>query len=57
MRGGFKIFSGAHWLDAQIGFDAAWETKGVERILHNLWLLPGRQFAAAHAPDTSLKAV
>ena len=63
-----------HWLDTQIRFDAAWETKVVERILHNLGLLLGQSFktvqqlnhyrkelsrhlAAAHAPETSLKAV
>jgi hypothetical protein len=33
-----------HWLDQQIKFDAAWETKVVERILHNLSLLLERSF-------------
>jgi hypothetical protein len=33
-----------HWLDKQIDFDAAWEGKVVERILHNLSLLMGRSF-------------
>ena len=33
-----------HWLDQQIHFDAAWERKVVERILHNLSLLLGRNF-------------
>jgi hypothetical protein len=33
-----------HWLDQQIRFDAGWETKVVERILHNLSLLFGRSF-------------
>ena len=33
-----------HWLDQQINFDAAWETKVVERILHNLSLLLERSF-------------
>ena len=33
------------WLDEQIRFDAAWETKVVDRILHNLSLLMGRSFA------------
>ena len=28
-----------HWLDKQIQFDAVWERKVVERILHNLTLL------------------
>jgi hypothetical protein len=34
-----------HWLDHQIRFDAAWETKVVERILHNMSLLMERSFA------------
>lgn len=34
------------WLDAQIRFDAAWEGKVVERILHNLGLLMERSFAS-----------
>jgi hypothetical protein len=33
-----------HWLDKQIDFDAVWEGKVVERILHNLSLLFGRSF-------------
>lgn len=33
-----------HWLDAQIKFDAVWETKVVERILHNVGLLLERSF-------------
>lgn len=33
-----------HWLDKQIRFDARWEGKVVERILHNLSLLLDRQF-------------
>jgi hypothetical protein len=33
-----------HWLDRQINFDAVWESKVVERILHNLSLLLGRSF-------------
>jgi hypothetical protein len=33
-----------HWLDKQINFDAVWETKVVERILHNLSLLMERSF-------------
>jgi hypothetical protein len=35
-----------HWLSQQIRFDAAWETKVVERILHNLSLLLERSFAS-----------
>ena len=34
------------WLDKQIQFDAVWETKVVERILHNLSLLLDRSFAS-----------
>jgi hypothetical protein len=33
-----------HWLDQQIKFDAVWENKVVERILHNLSLLFDRNF-------------
>ena len=35
-----------HWLDRQIQFDAIWEGKVVERILHNLGSLMGRSFAS-----------
>jgi len=34
-----------HWLDQQIKFDAEWESKVVERILHNMSLLFERTFA------------
>ncbi len=34
------------WLDQQIRFDAAWEGKVVERILHNLGLLLDRSFGS-----------
>jgi hypothetical protein len=34
-----------HWLDQQIKFDDIWETKVVERILHNMSLLMERSFA------------
>ena len=33
-----------YWLDQQIKFDAVWETRVVERILHNLSLLLERSF-------------
>ena len=33
-----------HWLDTQIKFDAVWEGKVVERILHNMSLLMNRSF-------------
>jgi hypothetical protein len=32
------------WLDSQINFDAAWEGKVVDRILHNMGLLLDRSF-------------
>ena len=35
-----------HWLDKQIQFDAVWEGKVAERILHNLGSLMGRSFAS-----------
>jgi hypothetical protein len=34
------------WLDRQIRFDAVWESKVVERILHNMSLLMERSFAS-----------
>jgi hypothetical protein len=34
------------WLDEQIDFDAAWESRVVERILHNLGLLMERSFTS-----------
>ena len=34
-----------HWLDQQIKFDDIWETKVVDRILHNMSLLLERSFA------------
>ena len=33
-----------HWLDKQINFDAVWESKVVDRILHNMSLLMDRSF-------------
>ena len=33
-----------HWLDTQIKFDSVWESKVVDRILHNLSLLFERSF-------------
>jgi hypothetical protein len=35
-----------HWLDEQIRFDKEWETKVVDRILHNLSLLFERTFTS-----------
>ena len=33
-----------HWLDNQINFDKSWETKVVDRILHNMELLFDKKF-------------
>ncbi|MEO6626147.1 MAG: ferritin-like domain-containing protein, partial [Burkholderiaceae bacterium] len=33
-----------HWLDQQIKFDATWESRVIERILHNIGLLLERSF-------------
>jgi hypothetical protein len=33
-----------YWLDKQIRFDATWEGRVIERILHNLGLLLERRF-------------
>jgi len=38
-----------HWLDGQIRFDAVWEGKVVDRILHNLSLLFGRELDTVQA--------
>jgi hypothetical protein len=35
-----------HWLDVQINFDRAWETKVVDRILHNVSILFDRSFTS-----------
>jgi hypothetical protein len=36
-----------HWLDRQIQFDAVWEGKVAERILHNLGSLLGQRFTTS----------
>ena len=46
-----------HWLDKQIQFDAVWETKVVERILHNLSLLMERSFASVQELNRYRKEV
>lgn len=38
-----------HWLDGQIKFDEVWEKKVVDRILHNLSLLFGRELPTVQA--------
>ncbi|MFM7531220.1 MAG: ferritin-like domain-containing protein [Rubrivivax sp.] len=45
------------WLDKQIEFDAAWEGKVVERILHNLSLLFERSFASVQELNRYRKEV
>jgi hypothetical protein len=45
------------WLDRQIRFDAAWEGKVVERILHNLSLLMERSFASVQELNRFRKEV
>ena len=45
------------WLDQQIQFDAVWETKVVERILHNLSLLMERSFASVQELNRYRKEV
>jgi hypothetical protein len=46
-----------HWLDQQIKFDALWETKVVERILHNMSLLFERSFASVQELNRYRKEV
>ncbi len=45
------------WLDAQIKFDDAWETKVVERILHNMGLLFERTFSSVQELNRYRKEV
>ena len=45
------------WLDRQIQFDAVWETKVVERILHNMSLLMERSFASVQELNRYRKEV
>jgi hypothetical protein len=47
----------AHWLDKQIQFDAVWETKVIERILHNMSLLMERSFASVQELNRYRKEV
>jgi len=46
-----------HWLDGQIQFDVTWETKVVERILHNLGLLFGQRFDTVQALNRYRKQI
>jgi len=45
------------WLDSQIHFDSVWESKVVERILHNLGLLLERSFASVQELNRYRKEV
>jgi hypothetical protein len=45
------------WLDQQIAFDETWETKVVERILHNMSLLFERSFASVQELNRYRKEV
>jgi len=45
------------WLDKQIQFDAVWESKVVERILHNLSLLLERSFVSVQELNRYRKEV
>jgi hypothetical protein len=45
------------WLDAQIRFDDAWESKVVERILHNMGLLFERTFGSVQELNRYRKEV
>ncbi|CAN5807413.1 hypothetical protein BH09PSE5_BH09PSE5_18440 [soil metagenome] len=45
------------WLDTQIKFDKSWETKVVERILHNLSLLLDHSFASVQELNRYRKEV
>ena len=46
-----------HWLDTQIKFDAAWETRVVDRILHNLGLLLTQTFKTVQELNRYRKAL
>jgi hypothetical protein len=46
-----------HWLDKQIQFDAVWESKVIERILHNMSLLMERSFASVQELNRFRKEV
>ena len=46
-----------HWLDQQIKFDAEWEGKVVERILHNMSLLMDRSFKSVQELNRYRKEV
>ena len=45
------------WLDKQINFDAVWESKVVDRILHNMSLLMDRSFKSVQELNRYRKEV
>ena len=47
----------AQWLDSQIRFDATWENKVVERILHNMSLLMEHSFATVQELNKDRKSL
>ena len=46
-----------HWLDTQIKFDAVWETRVVDRLLHNLGLLLNQSFKTVQELNHYRKAL
>jgi hypothetical protein len=46
-----------HWLDQQINFDALWEGKVVDRILHNMSLLLDHSFKTVQELNRYRKAL
>ena len=46
-----------HWLDTQIKFDAVWENKVIDRILHNMSLLMDRSFKSVQELNRYRKEV
>jgi hypothetical protein len=46
-----------HWLDKQINFDAVWETRVVDRILHNMSLLMEQSFKSVQELNRFRKTV
>ena len=46
-----------HWLDTQIRFDASWETRVIDRLLHNLSLLLNQSFKTVQELNQYRKAL
>ena len=46
-----------HWLDTQIKFDASWETRVIDRLLHNLSLLLNQSFKTVQELNHYRKAL